>query len=254
MPGAEPFAFDAGPGAPAGVVLCHGFTGSPQSMRPWGEYLHAAGFDVHGPRLPGHGTRWQDLNLTRWEDWYGELERAFDAMRSRHDVVVVMGLSMGGTLTLRLAEERGADLAGVVLVNPSLATQRRDARILPLAGRLIGSLPGIASDIKKPGVAELAYDRIPLRAAHSLSLLWRIVCADLGRVDVPIRLFRSVDDHVVEPISGELLLAGVAGTDVRETLLTDSYHVATLDNEAERIFAGSAEFTRQLTAAAGPVR
>ena len=255
MPGAEPFAFDAGPDAAAGVVLCHGFTGSPQSMRPWGEYLHAAGLDVTAPRLPGHGTRWQDMNVTHWQDWYGELERAFDAMRARHDVVVVMGLSMGGTLTLRLAEERGADLAGIVLVNPSLATVRRDVHLLPVVSRLIGSFPGIASDIKKPGVTEVAYDRVPLRAAASLGRLWRVTCADLGKIDLPIRLFRSVEDHVVEPISGELLVAGVASTDVRETLLIDSYHVATLDNEAERIFAGSLEFTRRLAlGAADPAR
>lgn len=248
MPGAEPFSFDAGPDAPAGVVLCHGFTGSPQSMRPWGEYLHAAGLSVHGPRLPGHGTRWEDLNLTRWEDWYGELERAFDGMRQRYDVVVVMGLSMGGALTLRLAAERGADLAGVVVVNPSLGTLRRDAQLLPVLCRVLASLPGIASDIKKPGVTELAYDRIPLRAMYSLSRLWRVTCADLGRITVPIRLYRSAEDHVVEPLSGELLRAG-AGTPVEEVVLTDSYHVATLDHDAETIFAGSLEFTRALAPA-----
>jgi carboxylesterase len=249
MPGAEPFSFDAGTGAAAGVVLCHGFTGTPQSMRPWGEYLSAAGFDVVCPRLPGHGTRWQDMNVTRWQDWYGELERAFDAMRAHHDVVVVMGLSMGGTLTIRLAEERGDDVAGIVLVNPSLGTHRRDAVLLPLLSRVVPSFPGIASDIKKPGATELAYDRIPLRAMHSLSQLWRVACADLGRITVPVRVYHSPEDHVVEPHSTELLLAGIGTTDVVETLLVDSYHVATLDNDAETIFAGSAEFARQLATA-----
>jgi carboxylesterase len=246
MPGAEPFHLDGGADASAGVVLCHGFTGTPQSMRPWGDHLHAAGFTVRCPRLPGHGTRWQDMNRTRWQDWYGELERALDAVRARHDVVVAMGLSMGGTLTLRLAEERRDDLAGIVLVNASLATERRDALLLAVAGRVIGSVPGIASDIKKPGATELAYDRVPLRAAHSLSRLWRVTRADLGRITAPVRVYRSAEDHVVEPLSGRLLLAGIASDDVTETVLTDSYHVATLDNEAETIFAGSAEFTRKL--------
>ncbi|HEY0486216.1 MAG TPA: alpha/beta fold hydrolase [Mycobacteriales bacterium] len=249
MPGAEPFDLDGGPEAHAGVVLCHGFTGTPHSMRPWGEYLHAAGFTVRCPRLPGHGTRWRDMNVTRWEDWYGELERALDTVRARHDVVVAMGLSMGGTLTLRLAEERGDDLAGIVLVNASLATERRDAPLLAVASRFVGSLPGIASDIKKPGAAEVAYDRLPLRAAHSLSRLWQVTRADLGRITVPVRVYRSAEDHVVEPLSGRLLLEGVASDDVIETVLTDSYHVATLDNDAETIFAGSAEFTRQLVLA-----
>jgi carboxylesterase len=249
MPGAEPFHLDGGPDAPAGVVLCHGFTGTPHSMRPWGEYLRAAGFTVRCPRLPGHGTRWQDMNVTRWQDWYGELARALDAVRAEHDVVVAMGLSMGGTLTLRLAEERGDDLAGIVLVNASLATERRDAPLLSLASRVVGSLPGIASDIKRAGATEVAYDRLPLRAAHSLSRLWKVTRADLGRITVPIRVYRSAEDHVVEPLSGRLLLDGVASDDVTETVLLDSYHVATLDNDAETIFAGSAEFTRQLALA-----
>ncbi|MGZ6870365.1 MAG: alpha/beta hydrolase, partial [Frankiaceae bacterium] len=94
LPGAEPFSFDGGP---TGVLLVHGFTGCPQSMRPWGEFLAAAGLTVEGPRLPGHGTRLEDMLPTRWDDWYGEAERSFSALRSRCDEVFAMGLSMGGT-------------------------------------------------------------------------------------------------------------------------------------------------------------
>ena len=100
LPGAEPFAAD---GSEVGVVLSHGFTGSPQSLRPWAEHLAAAGLTVRLPRLPGHGTRWQDLNDTRWPDWYGEVERAFDELRDHCRQVFGMGLSMGGTLVIRLA-------------------------------------------------------------------------------------------------------------------------------------------------------
>jgi carboxylesterase len=267
LPGAEPFLFEPAPNeasatAPAGhagqvgVVLCHGFTGSPQSMRPWGEYLRDAGFAVHCPRLPGHGTRWQDMNATRWEDWYGELERALDAMLDRVSAaggrVFAMGQSMGGTLVTRLAQERGADVAGLVLVNPSYLTLRKDAVLLPAISRLVPSFPGIAGDIKKPDVTELAYTRIPLKAAYSLQRLWKVVRTDLPKVDVPIRLFRSAEDHVVEPINGRVLLEGVSSTDVDEVVLTNSYHVATLDNDADRIFAGSVEFVTSLLG--GPQR
>jgi len=269
LPGAEPFLFEhaltgTGQGtaesatnaseaastvAPVqvGVVLCHGFTGSPQSLRPWGEYLRDAGFIVHCPRLPGHGTRWQDMNATRWEDWYGELERALDEMLARVDTVFGMGLSMGGTLVTRLAQERGDDLAGIVLVNPSYMTLRRDAVLLPALSRVLGSVPGVANDIKKPGAVELAYDRTPLKAAYSLNQLWRIVRSDLHKVSIPIRLYHSADDHVVEPVNARVLLDGVSSGDVQEIVLTDSYHVATLDNEAERIFAGSVSFVNELT-------
>jgi carboxylesterase len=243
MPGAEPFAADGGP---VGVVLSHGFTGTPQSLRPWAEHLAAAGFAVELPRLPGHGTRWQDLNVTRWPDWYGEVERAFDRLRERCTEVFAAGLSMGGTLVLRLAEQRAAEVAGLVVVNPSLGTERWDIKLaLPLLHRLVPSLKGIASDIKKPGGTELAYDRTPLRALHSLRQLWALAAADLDRITAPTLLYRSRTDHVVEPLSGRLLRSGCRSCPVEERILEDSYHVATLDNDAPTIFAGSVEWIRQ---------
>jgi carboxylesterase len=247
LPGAEPFAADGGE---VGVVLSHGFTGSPHSLRPWARSLADAGLSVRLPRLPGHGTRWQDLNDTRWPDWYGEIERAFDDLRGRCRVVFAMGLSMGGTLVLRLGEERAAEVAGLVLVNPSLGSTRWDIRhVLPVARHIMPSLKGIASDIRKPGVTELAYDRTPLRAMHSLSQLWPLVVADLPRLTAPTLLYRSRVDHVVEPLSGRLLRAGASATEVTEVILEDSYHVATLDNDAPAIVAGSLDFVRTHTPA-----
>jgi carboxylesterase len=242
MPGAEPIDL---PGGPVGVLLSHGFTGTPQSMRPWAEHLAAAGLTVRCPLLPGHGTRWQDMNATGWDDWYGALEAAFDDLRGRCETVFAMGLSMGGTLVLRLAELRREQVAGVVVVNTSLATQRKDAKLLPLAKRVVGSFPGIASDIKKPGEKELAYDRLPLKAVSSLQRAWPAVCADLPRITAPVLVFRSSVDHVVEPISGRKLMEGLHGhASVQERVLENSYHVATLDNDAPAIFEGSLEFVR----------
>ena len=92
---------------PNGVLLVHGFTGTPQSMRPWAEHLEAAGFAVSLPRLPGHGTHWKELNQTAWTDWYAHADAAFAALRARCDRVFLAGLSMGGALSLRLAEQHG---------------------------------------------------------------------------------------------------------------------------------------------------
>jgi carboxylesterase len=246
MPGAEPFTADGGD---VGVVLSHGFTGSPQSLRPWAEHLAAAGLTVRLPRLPGHGTRWQDLNDTRWLDWYGEVERALDELRGRCRQVFAMGLSMGGTLVLRLAEQRPSDVSGLVLVNPSLGTERKDLKYaLPVLARFVPSVAGIGSDIRKPGTTELAYDRTPLKAMRSLAQLWPLVTADLGRITAPVLLFRSRVDHVVEPLSGRLLRDGASSAEVTEVILENSYHVATLDNDAPAIFAGSLDWVRQHTA------
>ncbi|MGY1663087.1 alpha/beta hydrolase [Geodermatophilus sp. SYSU D00705] len=245
LPGAEPFAFPGGPaGGGTGVLLLHGFTGSPFSMRPWGEHLAAAGFAVRAPLLPGHGTRWQDCNLSTEQDWVDAVTTALDELAAECDRVVVAGLSMGGTLAVRLAELRPDDVAGLVLVNPSLLTQRLDAKLLPLLARLTPSWAPIANDIKKAGVTELAYPKLPTRAVLGLRRLWTATRADLARVTAPLLVFRSVTDHVVEPASVRVLLAGVSSTDTTEVLLEDSYHVATLDNDALRIFAGSVDWIR----------
>ena len=245
MPGAEPVDL---PGGPVGVLLSHGFTGTTQSMRPWAEHLHAAGLTVVAPRLPGHGTTVKDMNTTRFSDWYGELERSFDALRERCDTVFAMGLSMGGTLVLRLAEQRADQVAGIVVVNASLATERKDAKLLPLMSKVIPTFPGIASDIKKEGVTELAYDRIPLKAAYSLQQAWPVVKRDLPRITCPVLVYRSSVDHVVEPVSGRALLQGCVHAE--ERVLENSYHVATLDNDAPTIFEGSLEFVRSHAPAA----
>src|SRR4051812_19454502 len=192
MPGAEPFAYPGkGPDAATGILLLHGFTGSPASMRPWGEHLAAEGFTVRGPLLPGHGTRWQDANATTHEQWFQAVTTAFDELAAECQRVFVAGLSMGGTLALRLAQLR-PDVAGLVLVNPSLLTQRLDAKLLPLLARLTPSWAPIANDIKKPGVTELAYPKLPTRAMMQVRRLWGVTRPNLGLVTAPVLLFRSV--------------------------------------------------------------
>lgn len=246
LPGAEPFDFPgSGDGARTGVLLVHGFTGSPYSMRPWGEHLAAEGFTVRGPLLPGHGTRWQDANATTSDQWVRAVSTAFDELAAGCERVFVAGLSMGGTLALRLAELRPDDVAGLVLVNPSLLTQRLDAKLLPLLARLTPSWAPIANDIKKPGVTELAYPKLPTRAMMNVRRLWGDTRPELHRITAPLLVFRSVEDHVVEPASVQVLLAGVRSTDAAEVLLENSYHVATLDNDAPTIFQESARWMRE---------
>jgi carboxylesterase len=245
--GAEPFAADGGS---VGVVVCHGFTGTPASLRPWAEHLAAAGYTVRLPLLPGHGTSWQDTNRTRWPDWYAAIERAYAEVAARCEDVFAVGLSMGGTLATRLAELHPDRIAGLVLVNPSYGTERFDARFARAIGWAVRSRPGIGNDIKKPAVTEQSYGRTPVLAFASLQRLWRVVLADLGRVRAPILLYRSREDHVVEPLSARLLRAGASATTVREVVLENSYHVATLDYDAQLIFDGSVEFIRSLTPAA----
>lgn len=233
-------------GRRVGVLLSHGFTGSPASMRPWGEALAARGYAVEVPRLPGHGTSWQDMVSTRWQDWLGEIERAYADLAARVDTVVVGGLSMGGTLALALAARR-PEVAGLVLVNPAVASTNKQLLAVPVLKHVVRSTPAIGDDIKKPGVTEGAYPRTPLRPLASMTTAWKDVRADLPKITCPLLLFRSLEDHVVDPSSARIILGGVSSREAQERVLADSYHVATLDNDAPVIFEESAEFIDRVT-------
>jgi carboxylesterase len=252
--GAESYA--AGDG-PVGVLLVHGFTGSPASMRPWAESLAARGFRVRVPRLPGHGTAWPELTLAGWPDWYAAADRAFTELAAQCRTVVICGLSMGGALALRLVERHqppgrpadpaAASVAGLCLVNPALHNPDPRLRLLPVLRHLNGSAAGIANDIARPFADELGYTRMPYRAVASMMQLWQQTIAQLHRVHQPILLFRSAHDHVVDPTSARILRERVSSTDVEERILERSFHVATLDYDAGTIMDASAAFIDRVT-------
>ena len=234
-------------GQRVGVLVLHGFTGSPASVRPWAAHLNDAGFAVAVPRLPGHGTRWQDLNRTTYADWYGEAEAAFEKLATECDQLAVAGLSMGGCLALDLAQRRGRDVAALVLVNPLVNRERRDLMLLPVLKHVVPAFPGVGNHIKKAGADEVAYARTPLRAAHSMFQAVKVVRARLPEVTQPLLLFRSRTDKVVDPSSGRIILSQVSSRDLEERVLEASYHVATLDNDAPAIFEGTVAFLRRVT-------
>jgi carboxylesterase len=234
-------------GRPVGVLLVHGFTGSPASMKPWGRGLAERGYAVEVPLLPGHGTRWQDLNTVSWTDWYDTAAAAFDRLRETCDAVVVGGLSMGGAVAVRLAEERGDQVAGLVLVNAFLSSARRELALLPALKYVVPATRGVVNDIKKPGQDEVGYDRLPLKGLAQVTSMWKVVVPDLKKVTQPLLYFRSSVDHVIDATSSTTVLQGIASQDAEERVLADSYHVATLDNDAERILEESSEFVARVT-------
>jgi carboxylesterase len=247
---AQPFHAEGRPGPDGrriGVLLSHGFTGSPASMVPWGKYLANLGYAVSVPRLPGHGTTWQDMNRTTFADWYAEVEREYDALKARSDKVVVAGLSMGGALAIWLAAHHPNDVAGLVLVNPAVASNNKQLLAVPLLKHVVKAMPGIGNDIKMGG-EEYGYDKTPLRALHSMMKAWKQVRADLPKVTCPLLLFRSAEDHLVDPSSARYILGEVSSRDATERILENSYHVATLDNDAPAIFEESDAFIRRVTA------
>lgn len=235
---AEPFSADGGR---IGVLFCHGFTGSPWSLVEWAKITADAGYSVSLPRLPGHGTSWQELNLTTWRDWYDTVEEAFLELRGKCDAVFVAGLSMGGALALRLAERHREDVAGLVLVNPAVLGMRRMAAI-PLLQLVVPSAKAIGSDLTDPEVNEYAYERTPLKAAHSMMKMWVDVRACMDLVICPLLVFRSAADHVVPAASTAFVLSHASSEEITERVLENSYHVATMDRDKEQVFTESLEF------------
>lgn len=238
---------------PFGVLVLHGFTGSPVSMRGVAEAVVGAGFSVEMPLLPGHGTAVADLIGCRWADWTGAVEDAYRSLAARTDGVAVAGLSMGGSLACWLGA-RHPEVQGIALVNPLLeppADAVRDAvaEMLESGAELA---PGIGSDIAQPGVAEGGYDQTPLRAARSLfDGVEHEVAPMLGRLACPVLLLSSRQDHVVDPSSGDRLVELLPGRCERHWL-EQSYHVATLDYDREEVEARIVAFLRQVSAESPP--
>ncbi len=253
MPGCEPFSHVGG--GSTGVLVIHGFTGNPSSMTHQATAFAAAGHHVEQPRLPGHGTTVEDMMTTDWTDWSGEAAAAYDRLAERADQIVVIGLSMGGTLTLWTGLERQDDdrLKGLICVNAATAPQPAD--MMAMVQEMIDEgnevMPGIGSDIADPDVTEIAYEGTPLKQLVSLSNDGLApITGRYGELSIPILIFSSTEDHVVPPESSAHLRDTAGGPDsdlVEFVVLERSYHVATQDYDKDLINDRSLEFIDRVT-------
>jgi carboxylesterase len=248
LPGAEPLSISGGP---LGVLVLHGFTGSPQSMRGLAEAFGAAGFTVELPLLPGHGTSVEDMAATSWAEWSSAAEDAYRSLAGRCDRVVVAGLSMGGTLACWLAARHPA-IAGIVVVNPAIKPDADGSLLAMLDGMIEAGtvvMPGVGSDIAKAGVTELAYAEAPLTGSRSLFEAIGDLGDHLADIVCPVLICTSREDHVVEPESSDILAAAVTGP-VERVNLERSYHVATLDHDKDLIEEHAVAFATRVTKSA----
>ena len=234
-------------GGPTGVLVVHGFTGNPQSMRGLAEAFAAAGFTVELPLLPGHGTAVEDMIPTRWEDWSGAAEVAYQELAAPLRQVVVAGLSMGGTLTCWLAA-RHPEIAGIVCVNPAVEPPASRSWTSSRARSTAGSRPSPPSATTWPTPTRPSWPTTPRPSRPVLSLFEAIADLEpkLGEIRCPVLLMTSPQDHVVPPTNSDLLAARVSGP-VERVSLERSYHVATLDYDKAEIEARAVEFARKVT-------
>ena len=228
-----------------GALVLHGFTGNPRSMRSLAEAMASAGFSVELPLLPGHGTHVDDMVPTRWDDWFRHVASTYADLAARTDRVVVLGLSMGGTLATALALAH-PEIAGLVLVNAAVEPMAQEFRdLLTQMAEVAEVMPAIGNDIALPGVTEGAYDATPLRALLSLGDAGVAMAPRLSEITMPCLLLNSAQDHVVAPTAAEFFASRVAGP-VERITLEKSFHVATMDFDAELIEQKSVEFAHRV--------
>ena len=243
----EPFQLD---GDDRGILLLHGFAGSPFAVRYLGDKLHARGFTVAAPLLPGHGATAAALDATAWRDWLAAAEGALRAVRERCRAVAVAGLSMGGLLTLRLAQVH-ADLRAICVMAAPLWLPfhiRTTVRALSALGRAAGRYPIIptigGSDIRDPEMKRIypSPAGFPLHALASMLELMGDVRRDLARVRAPTLVIHGDHDHTAPPPSAREIVGRISSPDKRLVRLDRSFHIVTLDVERDRVAAAVGDF------------
>lgn len=236
LSGAEEVKFE---GNEVGILVSHGFTGTTQSIRPLAEAFAKAGYTVNAPRLKGHGTTPEDMEATSCNDWTASVEDAYHWLKARCKSVFVVGLSMGGTLALYLAEKH-EEIRGVIPINAAIEIPAMKG----VDQEAVGFVEAIGSDIKKENVDELAYDKTPRRSIVQLNYLMGSVKEKLSGIHCPILVFVSDEDHVVPPNNSEMIFGEVFSEHKEIVHLENSYHVATLDNDQDLIVERSLEFVQ----------
>lgn len=228
-----------------GIIFVHGFTGSPISMKSWAEFFSARGYSVSVPLLPGHGTTPEDLNKVKWQEWVKKVEGEIDWMKSQNLEIFIFGLSMGGGTTLHVAEKHGKDLKGICLVNPMIHVKFVTPQIAWLISRWQKMRDSVGDDIKKPGITEHGYDLLPVRGLHQLIKMLKHTRIRLHDVQIPVQLFHSKEDHVLPVTNTEIIMNGIGSIKKQRIELLNSYHVATMDYDADIIFENSLLFVEE---------
>lgn len=229
MPGAEPLYIE---GNETGILLLHGFTGSPHEMRETAYSFAEKNYTVSLPLLSGHGTNVKDLAHCEWTDWFEDTKQALFKIRKNCKNVFVIGLSTGASLALHLAAHYQVE--GVIALSPALFLKEKITRLLPYVPpffyyRKKTKGPDI-SDLKARQEA-VAYQKTPIKAAKEILKLYKHLIMDLPEIYTPTLIVQSVQDHVVDFKGAQWIYDHISSKEKQFLKLKKSFHVVTLDIE-----------------------
>jgi carboxylesterase len=245
-------AFDLVGDGDVGVVLVHGFTGTPYEVRYLGERLACAGFRVHAPLLPGHGTSLDALDATSWRDWTHAVEKAVAGVAAQCKHVAVVGQSLGGLLALHHAAHNDNVKCVASLAAP-LWLEGLSARVAlwttqGALARRVRAIPKFGgSDVRDKRVKRMnpCYPAIPTRALGQLMEFMQHVDDVLQNVKQPVLVLHAKQDHTAPVACAARIAEGTRA--VRTRLLDDSYHLIAVDVERDIVAAEVTQFIRQRT-------
>jgi len=232
-------------GGSSGILLIHGFTGSPPEMFLVGEYLNQRDLTISAPLLPGHGTTVEDLDTRTWEDWTSHVESALGDLQKRCETVFVAGLSLGGLLALYLAAQHD-ELAGAISYSAPMGVTDWRSKLVPLFKNFIPQVTK-SEDFMTDPEAKLqnwSYETTPTSATHEVLKFKGEVKRSLPSINCPLLIINSSEDPVIRLDSGQYVYVHTSSTDKKLIMLHNCGHVITVDSEWEQVAEETYKFIK----------
>ena len=233
--GAETFLLKGGAN---GILLIHGFTGSPAELFLLGKFLNQKNFSVLGIRLAGHGTNEKDLIKTSQENWFNTVLDGWEILNGFCEKIFVVGHSMGALLALKLSTcrkvEKIVTIAAPIFVDESLGAENLPPR--EFCGNNYVLRP--CRRLKNvPPAANQIYRRMPLISVHELFNLISDAKKFLQKIQTPLMIFHAKDDHTAQPKSSDFIFQNVNSKIVRQKFFETGGHLLPLTENREILFA-----------------
>ncbi|MFC7439911.1 alpha/beta hydrolase [Laceyella putida] len=237
----EPFFY---PGGKTGILLLHGFTGTPSELRPMGQYFKDQGYTVFAPLLAGHGTSPEEMEQTTWRDWWQSVLDAYDKLRAEKlERLYVAGLSMGGCLSLALAAQRPVD--GVIPMCAPIYIRDRRALLANVLSLFIRYKKRTTHRDPEIEAYLCPYDRTPIKCVAELTRLIRHVKGLLAEVKVPALIIQAGKDELILEKSADYIYENISSTDKKVSWYEKSTHIITVDRERKELFKEIEQFIRE---------